>query len=459
MGLTITKSNKVSNSTSYDYISTTPVPNKDFLKTLKRVSRGHGNLLVASFPQPPSQGYWGSRILTRADETDLENGSDKNWYTVVSTFESNRRRKTEFNAMVAVMVDDPGTKVPFENIALPPTYWLETSPGNYQAWYFLAEPITDRAYAESIVNAMVAQGLSKDGKDPGMKGVTRYGRLPGGWNNKESLDKPHRVTAYKDTRGCNYYTAEQIIEAYELDLAAVAHLSNGDIQGDVDQLDVLTAQNDPIYKMFDSLGLIKYIQGHKIEITCPWVDDHTGGIDNGAALLILPGGGLGFKCHHGHDEHKTLDDVHRWLRDNHYELYDSYYPQKQKKELNENAEDTLESELQQLIDDGIDGSELTGSLNDLAKEYRERPARLEKQFSQMRAEVEAQEDAAEAITQLDDLEAIKNSALPIEQILWGDGGKLASQIKELADAMPTCSDFLLTTLNSVLGSRIETSSP
>lgn len=365
----LTKSNKVSNSNFYEYISATPVPNKDFLKKLKKISRGHGNLLVASFPQPPSQGYWGARIFTRADEEELEDGSDKNWYAPVSTFESNHRRKTEFNAMVAVMVDDPGTKVPFENIVLPPTYWLETSPGNYQAWYFLAEPIADRAYAESIVNAMVAQGLSKDGKDPGMKGVTRYGRLPGGWNNKESLDKPHRVTAYKDTREHKQYTAEQIIEAYELDLAAVASKHTGSIEGAIDQLDILTAQNDPIYKMLDSLGLIKYIQGHKIEITCPWVDDHTGAVDNGTALLIKPGGGLGFKCHHGHDEHKTLKDVHDWLYENCPEEYGEYYSPKEPDKEDSELEEPIEDRLQALIDKGASDSEIAIAIPRLAKEY------------------------------------------------------------------------------------------
>ncbi|WP_323365574.1 DNA-primase RepB domain-containing protein [Leptothoe sp. PORK10 BA2] len=362
--------------------------------------------LVCEFEQAPKIGNWTAKKLTDLILRKFYHRGNNNRYITISVFKGNKRRKTEFVAMVAVMIDDVGTKVPFEKIVLPPTYWLETSPGNYQAWYFLSVPVTDRQLAESVLNALVAQGLATDGKDPGMKGVTRYGRLPGGWNNKESLNKPHQVTAYKDTRGCKYYTPEQIIEAYKLDLDAVAHLSGRSIEGSVDQFDQLIAVRDPIYKIFEKEGLIKYQVGEKIEVTCPWVDTHTDGIDNGTALLIQPGGGLGFKCHHGHCQHKTLKDVHTWARETSPEQYESFYS---KKEPNENVEDTLESKLQQLIDVGIDGSELTRRLNDLAKEYRERPERLEKQFSQMRAEVEAQKDAAEAITQLDDLEAIKGN--------------------------------------------------
>ncbi|MGD1950725.1 MAG: DUF3987 domain-containing protein [Leptolyngbyaceae cyanobacterium] len=435
-------------------IDTTAVKPRTFIDALSAVCPDKLWPLVCEFEQAPKIGNWTAQKLTDFILRKLYHWADKNRYITISVFKGNKRRKTEFVAMVAVMIDDVGTKVPFEKIVLPPTYWLETSPGNFQAWYFLKVPVRDRQLAESVLNALVAQGLATDGTDPGMKGVTRYGRLPGGWNNKESLDKPHRVKAYEDVNGCNYHTIEEIIEKYELDLAAVASKHSGDIGGEIDQLDILTAQNDPIYKMLDSLGLIKYIQGHKIEITCPWVDDHTGGVDNGTALLIKPGGGLGFKCHHGHDEHKTLKDVHDWLYENCPEEYDKYYPPK---EPDENAEDTLESELQQLIDDDIDGSELTGKITDLADEYGRRPDRLEKQFFQMRKEAETQESAAEAITQLDDLEAIKGSILPIEEGLYGDGGELADALIATAEAMPTAPEFLATTLIPVLASRIGTS--
>ncbi|EKU97934.1 hypothetical protein Lepto7375DRAFT_7192 [Leptolyngbya sp. PCC 7375] len=355
---------------TYKYISPKPVPNRVFIDNLVKLAENQGNLLYASFPQPPSKGQWGVKLFDRKAQLRVGKKSNRNWYIGNSTFTGLRRRKAEFQAMIAIMIDDPGTKVPFENIILPPTYWVETSPGNYQAWYFLVEPITDRAYAESIVNAMVAQGLAKDGKDPGMKGVTRLCRLPGGWNNKESLDKPHRVTVHKDTRDPKLYTAEEIIKEYELNLEAVANPHSDSIQGDVDQLDVLTAQNDPIYKMFQTEGLIKYVQGNKVEVTCPWVSEHTGETDNGTALLIQPGGGLGFKCHHGHCESKTLEDVHDWLYENCADEYDSHYPPKEQTvEKVNDSEQTIEDAIRELFDQGASESDIAIAIPDIAYEF------------------------------------------------------------------------------------------
>ena len=43
------------------------------------------------------------------------------------------------------MLDDIGTKVAMERLTLPPSWLLETSPGNHQAGYLLREPLTDGA--------------------------------------------------------------------------------------------------------------------------------------------------------------------------------------------------------------------------------------------------------------------------------------------------------------------------
>lgn len=437
---------------SCSYISNEPVTPKDFIDKLLNICPDNKRPLFCSFKQDPGNGYWGAKKISNSLLKRLYRPSNQNRYTTVSVFEDDRRRKAEFTAMIAVMIDDPGTKVPFEKVALPPTYWLETSPGNYQAWYFLKVPIADRQYAESIVNAMVSQGLSKDGTDPGMKGVTRYGRLPGGWNNKESLETPHRVTAYKDTRGCNYYTAEEIINAYKLDLEAVASPHAGSIEGDVDQLDILTAQNDPIYKMFQTEGLIKYVQGHKIECTCPWVDEHTGETDNGTALLIQPGGGLGFKCHHGHCESKTLEDVHDWLYENCAEEYDSYYPPKNEKK-SEGPEQSIEDVIRALFQKGASESEIAIAVPDIADDFVLSTYDVQRIVKALKKEYEDNEQIHEI-----DLDALAKAAEVKISLENAFPKALAKAIKTKCDSdklnpvRPVQS--LLPVLGSQLGSRV-----
>ncbi len=66
-----------------------------------------------------------------------------------------RRQKTRFQALHAVMLDDIGTKVAEERVTLPPTWMLETSPGNCQAGYLLAEPLADGGVADRLMDALV----------------------------------------------------------------------------------------------------------------------------------------------------------------------------------------------------------------------------------------------------------------------------------------------------------------
>ncbi len=82
-----------------------------------------------------------------------------------------RRQKARFQALYAVMLDDIGTKVALDRLTVPPSWLLETSPGNHQAGYLLREPLTDGSVVDRLMNAIVAAGLC----DPG---ATAPGR---GW--------------------------------------------------------------------------------------------------------------------------------------------------------------------------------------------------------------------------------------------------------------------------------------
>jgi len=114
-----------------------------------------------------------------------------NQYFTISLFHPTkdnqaRRRKELFKATYCIVIDDVGEKI---NPALlfdkpAPSWILETSPGSQQWGYILDNPCKDRLKIEILLKGLVAN-ICPDGVDSGMLGVTRYVRLPEGWNTKE----------------------------------------------------------------------------------------------------------------------------------------------------------------------------------------------------------------------------------------------------------------------------------
>jgi hypothetical protein len=236
--------------------------------------------------------------------SDIPVGAGNNFVTVSSYLPAEdgryNRRKANFAATHAVMVDDIGTKVAESAIALPFTLEVETSPGNRQGWYRLAPACADQTVAALLIDRMIRAGLTADGKDPGMRGVTRYGRLPVGRNNKHAyvarLGAPwgQVVAAFRPEVA---YSIEEIAEAFGLDLApdlAPVRIQRTDVPAEcASALDWLRA-----------LGL--YVapgSGGWHRIICPWSYDHTpGGDDTAGYAEPGPHNNFvgGFCCHHGH---------------------------------------------------------------------------------------------------------------------------------------------------------------
>lgn len=238
--------------------------------------------------------------------------TEGNTYVTVSTFYATegryRRRKANFAAMHCVMFDDIGVKIPEASIALPFTLLVETSPGNYQGWLKLAEPIEDRTIGERLVDRMIEAGLTADGRDSGMKGVTRYGRLPQGRNTKPRASGPwlHRVA---EARPNLAYTVHEIAEAYELDLSAPP---------------ARPMRPPPDGPLPDALGFLVAVGLYQAPIgdgwhaiTCPWAYEHTGGCTTGSAYREpAPENSMvgAFKCHHGHCEGRGIGHLFRFMR-------------------------------------------------------------------------------------------------------------------------------------------------
>jgi hypothetical protein len=304
--------------------------NKDFLIWIfgrDKYERAH----LASFPddpEAPSRGIWdgGPAKHWLAIATP-----DRNNYFDISLFKGDRRVREDFEAMYVLPVDDVGSKVDADATRAllgEPSCRIETSPGNEQWFYKLGTPITDRATAERLLDGVVA--LLAGAVDPGMKGVTRYMRLPFGRNLKGSLK---RGPAGWDCRGIMGTASEidtagvlitvgRALDEAGLDVnsprpgpgttgaggpGTTGTTNGGPLPDDPDEL----AKLDPVFRALRHFGLVKTKRprrtsmGRAWEVTCPWVEEHTNGADNGADYVPE----LKYKCHHAHCENRTGWDV------------------------------------------------------------------------------------------------------------------------------------------------------
>jgi hypothetical protein len=234
---------------------------------------------------------------------------DHNNYVVVSVFRARpdgrvRRRKDQFAAMSVIMVDD-----------------VETSPGNFQAWYFLTEPERDRPRAEALIKGMIASGLTADGADPGMNGVTRYGRLPVGINGKSKYHDAHGkpfVQRVAHWNPATRYRLDDIAQAYGVDMSAPVLKARR--RGAASNSQIRTqGANDGFVQILASADLyvaeLNGIEGAHL-IVCPWVHEHTDQDTTGTVYFepseenFMRGG---FKCHHGHCQGRTIADLNHFV--------------------------------------------------------------------------------------------------------------------------------------------------
>lgn len=243
----------------------------------------------------------------------------ENQYFTISLFSGSRRRKTDCEATYCVVLDDVGSpgdgsstaKVPWDRVKLPPSWVLETSPGNYQVGYVLGTPDTRAGKISGLLEALVASGLCSGGKDPGMKGVTRYVRLPGGTNRKKAYGAGgfrHRMVLWNPGARVS---AEQIADAYGVRSAfdAAPDALGGYAGG---KGVVLPASEDVWLGTLSRAGVVKQeLSAGVWDIECPFVEEHTLRADSGCAYL----GDGGFKCHHGHCEAKPSGEFQEKVRE------------------------------------------------------------------------------------------------------------------------------------------------
>jgi hypothetical protein len=306
------------------------VSNLEFLEALFADIPDDAAAMVCGFPGDPyaqGTGKWFARPWCHGKPLPARVNANANTYGAVSSFSRDadgqfRRRKEQFVRFHACMIDDVGSKVPPERLRLSPSARIETSPGNFQDYLFVAPTpaADDAAIAARLLEQLVAQGLTTDGKDPGMRGTTRYGRLPVGVNGKakvvKALGAPFRTRTVEwspDRR----YTVEQIAAAYALDLTPPkprihTPLPAGAVQTRLTQFDALM-------RILADAGL--YLSSRASgwhDIVCPWAGEHTDGSITGSAIhepADTNGWAGGFKCHHGHCERRSIRNVYDFARE------------------------------------------------------------------------------------------------------------------------------------------------
>jgi hypothetical protein len=273
---------------------------------------------VCSKSGDPDSSVWPAR---RADLAAMRLSAKANNYIGCSSFYpgvdgSFRALKRQFAACHFLMLDDLGTKAPRDRLHDFGLSWLiETSPGNHQGGIILAEPLTDRALAERLLNAVIDAGLC----DAGATGpLSRWARLPTAINGKpkyaDEAGTPFQCRLI-EWRPDYRYTPQEIVDQLQLELAPAGRPNKTDkpsaspdsaSQGGANEADdVLTpkAAENPVVAALKARGLYKTPLGSgKHDMTCPWVHQHTDELDTGAAYFepdeLYPVGG--FCCQHSH---------------------------------------------------------------------------------------------------------------------------------------------------------------
>lgn len=235
-----------------------------------------------------------------------------NQYYCISTFYADKqtgravRRKADFRATHVIVADDVREKLDVAAVErLPaPTFKLRTSPGSEQWGWVLDRVCTDRTMVENLLDGLVERGLAPDGKDPGMKGVTRYVRLPEGVNTKASRVKANGGTPPRckmlEWNPTVRVSIEQLARPFNVDL----HAERRDTRVD----GAAELPDHPLLNTF-AIHVKETRSAGRFDITCPWVNDHTGRGDDGSAIFTNADGSLGFKCHHGSCSHRTGRDL------------------------------------------------------------------------------------------------------------------------------------------------------
>jgi hypothetical protein len=292
------------------------VSNDDFMAAIFGSSFVSAYPLVCKKSGDPNKSGW-PPLPWPCDTSD----PDQNWYTLPSLYKPDetsryRAKKNLAISVYAVMVDDVGTKVSADRfVNCPPSWEIETSPGNSQYGYILAEPITDVELADKLKEKLIDAGLCDSGATGG---AARWMRLPVATNGRPKYGNPSPKCRLVQWRPGLKYTVEGLYSTLGLQQAgaASAGITTRTLPTAAKTTDQLSDDAEPVVNALKVKGLYKNPIGlGKHDITCPWVGGHTDSIDNGSAYFEpsqkYPSGG--FKCHHSHGHLFHIGDLKKFL--------------------------------------------------------------------------------------------------------------------------------------------------
>lgn len=305
-----------------------------FYELMRSMVPDEARIVTSQFRGDPNAdipGKWRAKVLN--DPTMVDD--DANVYVCVSAMGRNdrgefRRRKENFVGGLLLMIDDigegKGAKFPRSLLdPLPPSAMIETSPDNFQAVYFFDKLVTDMEEFDSLIRAFIERKFL--GTDTGQAGVNRVFRPPAGINGKpkyyDDMGRPWRVRL-ESWNPERRYSVQQIASAFGLQLVRGRKVPKGATGGKADRIRAFLHVRANL-RAADMLKREEADYSGWIPIACPWTDHHSDRADNGAAIRIpevendWTGG---FRCHHGHCEHKGWRDLTEWLAEEQAELLD-----------------------------------------------------------------------------------------------------------------------------------------
>jgi hypothetical protein len=239
-----------------------------------------------------------------------------NAYFSISLFTGDRRPKSDWRALHAVVLDDVGAKVDARDVLAvlgDPSWRIETSGGNEQWGYILAKPVTDLGRAELLLKALGAKGLT----DPSTVDVTRYMRLPCGMNTKSD---GVFVAVLREWAPERTFEFDELCARLGVPGAVSGTAGTGPGTGTagaagrkwLSQADL--ADGGTIVQTLSDWGELTGTRtgdGGWHLVKCPWDHEHTPGAKIEDRTAVYPGGG--FKCWHGHCAHRNRGDFLVWF--------------------------------------------------------------------------------------------------------------------------------------------------